>query len=126
MNKYHFSLHLQFKKDCNVDKLENLLGLKAYRKNFLSESIGKNKTAKLWFKTDDVENPDTYKIFKDFINSFKDKFEIIKEANETFEGKATLTIYFEKLTDKPYIKLSAEDMELLANNNINFDVDFRF
>ena len=25
MNKFHISLHLQFKKDCNVEKLENLL-----------------------------------------------------------------------------------------------------
>ena len=125
MNKYHISLHLQFKKNCNVEKLENLLGLNAYRKNMLSESKGQNKTAKLWFKTNDIENRDTYGVFTKFLSSIKDKLEIIKKANEEFDGKAVLTIYFENLTEKPYIKLSVEDMKLLSQNDISFDVDFR-
>ena len=28
-NKYHFSLHLQFKDDCNVDDLANQIGMRA-------------------------------------------------------------------------------------------------
>ena len=42
IDKYHFSIHLQFKKDCNVNMIEEEIGLIAYRKNSLSESIGKN------------------------------------------------------------------------------------
>ena len=124
-NKYHFSLHLQFKQDCNVNKLEKAFGLPAYKKNMLSESKGKNKTAKLWLKTEDFDDPDTYKILNNFLNKMKDKFKLINEAIKTFDGKATLTLYFEDLHEKPYVKLSCEDMKLLTDNNISFDVDFR-
>ena len=125
MNKYHFSLHLQFEKDCDVDKIEKELGMKAYKKNSLSESKGENKTAKIWFKTENVENSDTYEMFERTLNGLKDKLEIIKKANQEYSGKTVFTLYFEKLTEKPYIRLSSSDMELLSNNGISFEVDFR-
>lgn len=124
-NKYHFSLHLHFQKDCDVDKLEKIIGLQAYRKNTLKESKGQNKTAKLWFKTSDYDNPDTYAVFEKVLSKMKEKLEIIKLANEKFDGKTTFTLYFDELNQKPYIRLSKEDMELLSKNGISFDVDFR-
>ena len=124
-NKYHFSLHLQFEKDCDVNQLEKAIGLHAHRKNMLIDSKGKNKTAKLWFKTEDLELPDTYAVFKKLLSNLTKKLEIIKQANEIYKGKTVLTLYFEELHQKPYIRLLSEDMELLSKNGISFDVDFR-
>ena len=124
-NIYHFSLHLQFKKDIDVDKLENKLGFVAYRKNVLSESKGMNKTAKLWFKSKDYEDADTYTYLHSYIETLKDKFEFINEVMNAYDGTANLTLYFEEVKEKPYIRLDVEDMKILADNNISFDVDFR-
>ena len=124
-NRYHFSLHLQFQEDCDVNKLEKIIGLQSYKKNMLNESKGQNKTAKLWFKTSDYSEPDTYAVFEKILSKIKEKLEIIKQANDNFRGKTTLTLYFEELHQKPYIKLSKDDMELLSKNGISFDVDFR-
>ena len=124
-NIYHFSLHLQFKKDIDVDKLESKLGFVAYRKNLLNESKGVNKTAKLWFKSKDYEDADTYAYLHSYIETLKDKFEFINEVMNAYDGTANLTLYFEEVKEKPYIRLDVEDMKILAANNISFDVDFR-
>lgn len=126
MNKYHISLHLQFKKDCDVNKIEKFLGIESYRKNLLKDSVGENKTAKLWFKTIDYTNPDTYKVLCGFIKELSPKLSLVKEMINEFDGKATLTLYFEEFHDKPYIKLDYEEMNILSQNKIDFDVDFRF
>ena len=124
-NIYHFSLHLQFSKDCDVNLIEKTLGVSAYKKSSLNESKGKNKTAKLWFKSNDYDNPDTYSCFKNFVNKHKKLLELIGKFNNEFNGKTTFTIYFDKVPEKPYIKLEKEEMLLLAVNNISFEVDFR-
>lgn len=124
-NKYHFSLYLQFKDDCNVDELEKEIGLHAYRKNMLKDSKGKNKTAKLWFKTKNFDAPDTYNVLDKFLESLKPKFEIIKKANEKYNGSTTLTLYFDELNEKPCISLSKENIKLLAFYGFAFDTDFR-
>ena len=124
-NIYHFSLHLQFKKDCDVNALEKEFGYTAYRKNLLAQSKGKNKTAKLWFKTKNMDAPNTYERFVAFLNRLEDKLPLIKKYNELYDGFTTLTIYFDELHAKPFIKLAAEDMKKLGSAGIAFDVDFR-
>ncbi len=124
-NKYHFSLHLQFKDDCNVDELEKEIGLLAYRKNMLKDSKGKNKTAKLWFKTKNFDAPDTYNIIDKFLKKLEPKFEIIKKANDKYNGYTVFTLYFDELHEKPCISLSKENIELLARYGFAFDTDFR-
>ena len=124
-NKYVCWLYLQFKDDCNVDELEKEIGLHAYRKNMLKDSNGKNKTAKLWFKTKNFDAPDTYNVLDKFLESLKPKFEIIKKANEKYNGSTTLTLYFDELNEKPCISLSKENIKLLAFYGFAFDTDFR-
>lgn len=124
-NKYHFSLHLQFKDDCNVDDLENKIGMRAYRKNMLKDSKGKNKTAKLWFKTKDFEEPDINAVLEKFLENLKPKFEIIKQANIAYNGNTVLTLYFEEIKQKPSVSLSKETIKLLAYYGFGFDIDYR-
>ena len=125
IDKYHFSIHLQFKKDCDVNMIEKEIGLTAYRKNNLTESVGKNKTAKLWFKTDDFTLSDVFSVLDNFIKTFETKFSLINKFNQTFDGNTTFTLYFEDCKIKPFIKLSPKSMEILSKNNIFFEVDFR-
>src|SRR5574344_705970 len=124
-NKYHFSLHIQFENDCDVDELDKQIALQCYKKSFLNDSKGKNKTAKLWYKTNDYTEADTYKLLKKFIFDMKDKLAIIKNAMHLYSGKATLTLYFEELHDKPFIKLDNDVIKILADNDISFETDFR-
>lgn len=124
-NIYHFSLHLQFKKDCDVNALEKEFACTAYRKNLLAQSKGKNKTAKLWFKTKNMDAPNTYERFVAFLNRLEDKLPLIKKYNELYDGFTTLTIYFDELHAKPFVRLAAEDMKKLGSAGITFDVDFR-
>ena len=125
MNKYHFSLHLQFKDDCNINKLEELLQIKAYRKSMLADSKGKNKTAKLWLKSKDITNSDTFSDMQMYVSSMQSKFSIINEWLEMYNGTAVLTLYFEQIQEKPYIKLDNSVIEILNKNHISFEVDFR-
>lgn len=124
-NKYHFSLHLQFKDDCNVDDLENKIDMRAYRKNMLKDSKGKNKTAKLWFKTKDFEEPDINTVLEKFLENLKPKYEIIKQANIAYNGNTVLTLYFEEVKQKPSVSLSKETIKLIAYYDFGFDIDFR-
>lgn len=124
-NKYHFSLLLQFDDDIDIDKLEKKLGLCAYRKNTLSESVGKNKTAKLWFKSNEYQNPDTFAVIEQFVDNLKYKLTLIKKVSDEYHGNSTLTLYFDNVNEKPYIRLSHKTMLLLAQNNITFGVDFK-
>ena len=125
MTRYHLSLHIQFKQDVDLKNVEKELGVVAYKKYPLSESKGKNKTAKIWFKTDDTTEVDTLLVLSNFVNSFSDNFEKIKMLCKQFDGTCTLTLYFEDFDDKPYIQLTTEIMKKLSDCNINFETDFR-
>lgn len=59
--------------------IEKALKINAYRKNMLKDSVGQNKTAKLWFKTEDFMNSDVFMVTQNFIKEFEPKFEQICE-----------------------------------------------
>ena len=86
---YHFSLHLQFKDDVDVDKLEKHFNMEAYRKNSLENSKGINKTAKLWFRTKELTNVNTHEMIENFTTSIFENFADLKEILSKFNGKAT-------------------------------------
>ena len=44
---YHFSLHLNFKDDVNVDDLEKHFGVKTYKKNFFKRFKRKRQNWKI-------------------------------------------------------------------------------
>ena len=81
----------------------------------LSESKGQNKTAKLWFKTNDIENRDTYEIFKKFLSSIKDKQmeKIIKmyKSEPNIEIKFPVIMQDLNETDDEYRKRIRKYME---------------
>lgn len=86
MNKYHLSLHLQFKQDVDVNKIEKELNLVAFKKSLLKDSKGTNKTAKLWFKTPDITDNNTFDVIEKFVENLKDTFYKIGEFNKLYDG----------------------------------------
>lgn len=124
MNKYHLSLHLQFKQDVDVNKIEKELNLVAFKKSLLKDSKGTNKTAKLWFKTPDITDNNTFDVIEKFVENLKNTFYKIGEFNKLYDGFTTFTLAYEDFKNKPFIKLSPKTMKILADNNISFDVEF--
>lgn len=121
---YHFSLHLNFKDDVNVDDLEKHFGIKAYKKTFLKDSKGKDKTAKLWYKSKDftdINTDESVELFvKKIYNNFKDLRDILKDNN----GLANFTIYFTETHERPIIALTPTTIELFYKLGLSFEVDF--
>ena len=124
MNKYHFSLHIFFKQDCDVNALEKIIGIKAYKKVLLKDSVGKNKSAKLWIRTKQEKSPDTVERLSKFISKMQPTFLLLQDYLSKFDGTCTLTLYFDEINQKPFIILTVDSLKIFADNNINFDVDF--
>ncbi len=124
MNKYHFSLHIFFKQDCDVNELEKIIGIKAYKKVLLKDSVGHNKSAKLWLRTEQETLPNTVERLSKFIEKMQPTFLLLQGYLKKFDGRCTLTLYFDELDQKPYISLPVDSLKILAENNIKFDVDF--
>ena len=126
MNKYHFTLFYSFKKDIDIDLFEKVVGVKAYKKNSLKDSKGLNKSAKYWIKTEDFSNPDSAMELEKFIKQIEPKLVLTQPFLKQYDGFVRITLYFNETKDKPYIALSPESMKILSENNVKFDVDFKF
>ena len=126
MNKYHFTLFYSFKKDIDIDLFEKVVGVKAYKKNSLKDSKGLNKSAKYWIKTEDFSNPDSANELEKFIKQVEPKLVLTQPFLKQYDGFVRITLYFNETKDKPYIALSPESMKILSENNVKFDVDFKF
>lgn len=123
---YHFSLHLCFENDVDVDKLEKHLHLVAYKKNFLKDSKGNKKTAKLWFKTQEYTDVNTDIVLENFVEKIYPNMVDLKEILQANKGTAGLTLYFTFVKDRPIIGLTTRTIEFLEKMGIHFEVDFKF
>lgn len=126
MNKYHFTLFYSFKKNIDIDLFEKVVGVRAYKKNSLKDSKGINKSAKYWIKTEDFSNPDSAMELEKFIKQVEPKLVLTQPFLKQYDGFVRITLYFNETKDKPYIALSPESMKILSENNVKFDVDFKF
>ena len=126
MNKYHFTLFYSFKKEIDIDLFVKVVGVKAYKKNSLRDSKGLNKSAKYWIKTEDFSNPDSAMELEKFIKQIEPKLVLTHPFLKQYDGFVRITLYFNETKDKPYIALSPESMKILSENNVKFDVDFKF
>lgn len=122
---YHFSLHLQFLNDIDVDKLENYFKIEAYKKTFLKDSKGSCKTAKLWYKSKDYTDVNTDIVIEKFIEKYFNNFRDLKNILEKNNGKATFTLYFTEVKERPIISLTQKTIDLFNKLGILFDVDFK-
>lgn len=121
---YHFSLHLSFKKDVDVDKLEKQFGLTAYKKTYLKDAKGPEKCAKIWFRTNDFTEVNTDEMIEKFAEKIFDKFKDLKQILSEQDGKAYFGLVFTQVKERPVIALTYKTIKMFEQLGFSFDVDF--
>lgn len=124
MNKYYFSLSIQFKKDINLNVLQDALQIKATKLTPLAESKGTEKTAKFSYRTESLTNIYTDEEFARFVGEIESRLADIKPLLAEFDGFCNFCIVFEELEESPCISLSEETIAKLGRLGASFDVDF--
>lgn len=124
MNKYYFSLSIQFKKDINLNVLQDALQIKATKLTPLAESKGTEKTAKFSYRTESLTNIYTDEEFAKFVSEIESRLADIKPLLAQFEGFCNFCIVFEELEESPCISLSEETIAKLSRIGASFDIDF--
>lgn len=122
---YHFSLHLHFKSDVNVDELEKHFRVKAYKKVFSKDAKDKEKTAKIWYKSKNFSNVNTDKCIELFVEKILVNFEDLKQILLDNNGNGVFTLYFTTVKERPIISLTKKTIEMFNTLGISFDVDFK-
>ena len=95
MNRYYFSLSIQFKKDIDLDKFQNYLGIEATKLTMLEDSKGPNKTAKFYYRTESMENIFPDKDFEQFVDDVADKLVHLPQIMEKNDGDCSFSIVVE-------------------------------
>ena len=122
--KYHFCIHLIFKQDVDVRKLEKHFGLSAYKLTFKKDAKDREKTAKIWYKTEDFTNIMVDECFENFIFKIKDNFVDLPQVLQEYDGKCVCQIVFKELHEYPVIALSNSAIQTLNQLNASFETDF--
>lgn len=121
---YHFSLHLHFNDDVDVNALEKYFKMEAYKKTALKESKGKNKSAKIWFRTKELTEVYTDKAIEKFLTNVYDNFRDLKQILDENNGHGTFSSIFTKAKERPIISLTYKTIQILEQLGLSFDVDF--
>lgn len=124
MNKYHFTLSIQFDKDYPVSELKNILNLEPTSITPFNQSLGSKKSAKFTLTTKTLTNIYTDEMFEKFLLSIKDNLKQLPEILEKNQGYCSFRIVFEEFDEKPCISLNYETIKILSDLHANYDVDF--
>lgn len=122
---YHFSLHLKFRKDVDVDAVESHFGIKAYKKTPLKDFKGKEKIAKLWYRSKDFTDVNTHQVLETFAQKLATNFKDLKSYLTANDGAATLTLYFTSAKERPIIELTPLTIDIFQKLGLSFEVDFK-
>ncbi len=121
---YHFSFHIRFKSDVDVYKLSKNFNLEPYKLTSLKDSKGKNKTAKMWYRTKDLNEIYTGDEFEVYVLKMKEIFKDLPNILNSFEGECEFCIIFTDLNEKPCINLTQKTIDALHDLNASVDFDF--
>lgn len=122
---YHFSLHLKFKKDIDVDAVEKYFGIKAYKKTTYKDSKGKEKTAKIWYKSKEFIDVNTHLVLEKFAQNMVVHLNDLKSFLIANDGVAIFTLYFTSAKERPIIELTPTVIGIFQKLGVSFEVDFR-
>ena len=124
MNKYHFTLSIQFDSDYDVQGLKKILNINPTSITPFNQSLGSKKSAKFILKTKTLTNIYTDEMFEKFLLSIKDNLKPLPEILEKNQGYCSFGIVFEEFDEKPCISLNRETIKILCDLHANYDVDF--
>ncbi len=132
-NVYYYLLKIEFYSDFDIDILKEKLNLAFLKKEYLFHTkiivtCLENRLCIIKESFFD-DNINFQKSFNEVFNSLVDDFKIIKEFTEKYNGQAIFTMFFKYkddiLGDKLIVSLSKEQMEVLAENNIKFQLSYK-
>ncbi len=129
-NVYYYSLTIEFYSDFDIEILKEKLNLEFLKKRvFISyaDSLDEPKKSLMFYKRVIYdENMNYQKSFQDTFHSFVDDFKIIKDYIEKYNGQAFFTMFFKYnddiLGDRLIVSLSEEQMKILSENHIKFQL----
>ena len=121
---YHISLHLDFKKDVDVNEIEKHFGIEAYKKTSFVDSKGPHKAAKIWYRSKESTSINTDMAIESFTRHIFEYFVDLKKVLAENSGKATFGLIFTKTNERPIIALTPATIEMFAKLGVSFDVDF--
>ena len=124
MNKYRFAISIHFKSDYDVEKLGEILKIQPTKITPLEKSLGKEKSAKFYYKTKEMTDIYTDNMFEDFVAQIAPNLaplpQILKENN----GTCVFRIVFDEISEKPCLSLSNKTLGILHNLCASYEVDF--
>lgn len=124
MNKYRFAISIHFKSDYDVEKLDEILKIQPTKITPLEKSLGKEKSAKFYYKTKEMTDIYTDNMFEDFVAQIAPNLaplpQILKENN----GTCVFRIVFDEISEKPCLSLSNKTLGILHNLGASYEVDF--
>jgi len=124
MNKYRFAISIHFKSDYDVEKLDEILKIQPTKITPLEKSLGKEKSAKFYYKTKEMTDIYTDNMFEDFVAQIAPNLaplpQILKENN----GTCVFRIVFDEMSEKPCLSLSNKTLGILHNLCASYEVDF--
>ena len=124
MNSYYFTLSLRVYEDIDIYEIEKKLGIKATKLTTFKNSLGKNKSAKLYIKTKEFSNIYTDEDFSKFVNVFANKKDILNEIQNKYKTELIFCVVFTSFKEKPCLSLNKDTIKLLSELNANYDIDF--
>ena len=122
---YHFSLHLNFKRDIDVDAVEKHFGIKAYKKTAYKDSKDKEKIAKIWYKSKEYTDVNTHLVLEKFAQNMATYLKDLKNFLAANDGSAIFTLYFTSAKERPIIELTPTVIDIFQKLGASFEVDFR-
>jgi len=122
---YHFSLHLNFKKDIDVEAVEKHFEIKVHKKTAYKDSKGKEKTAKIWYKSKEYTDVNTHLVLEAFAQNMATHLKDLKNFLAANDGSAIFTLYFTSAKERPIIELTPTVIDIFQKLGVSFEVDFR-
>ena len=122
---YHFSLHLRFKRDIDVEAVEKHFEIKAHKKTAYKDSKGKEKMAKLWYKSKEFTDVNTHLVLEKFVQNMATHLKDLKNFLASNDGSATFTLYFTSAKERPIIELTPTAIDIFQKLGLSFEVDFK-
>lgn len=130
MNTYYLELNLHFNSSFDVTSVEKILDRKAsdftQQKDAYFNPITKEQTAKINFKTKELNDPEIDIVLENFVSMLESKFDKLQEVLTKENGKAFIYIVFTQTDEeeRPVIGLTAKTIKMLNKIDAGVYVDY--
>lgn len=120
---YYFKLNLIFENNADVHALAQNFNAKPYKIITKEEALGVNKTAKIWYKTEILNNYYLGELFNEYVLTLKNNFPNLKQTLKQNNGEGWLDIVFQNFAPCSLF-FNSETINILNELGLQIEVDF--